>query len=175
MITFCRDDNILWSSLLALLEDAVAKPLEDEDFSNWEDFARDHPNVAHVAPGQLLCEVAEKLTPVLGDFYCPTEEQFLSQPRIAAYDLLVLAGVEEPPGDDTYLVYADWLEERGDPRADFLRTLIEFSNTTNAEDNKTLRAKLRDMLDEISLPWLQRLCGSTQECRELLAKITVSS
>jgi uncharacterized protein (TIGR02996 family) len=39
----------------------------------------------------------------------------------ASEDELVRAIVDDPADDATRLVYADWLEERGDPRAEYLR------------------------------------------------------
>ena len=39
-----------------------------------------------------------------------------------------LTALEEAPADDTtWLVYADWLEERGDPRSEYLRLTIDIA------------------------------------------------
>jgi uncharacterized protein (TIGR02996 family) len=39
-----------------------------------------------------------------------------------------LGALEEEPGDDTsWLVYADWLEDRGDPRAEYVRVTADLS------------------------------------------------
>src|SRR5271168_4564759 len=37
----------------------------------------------------------------------------------------VLAILEKPDDDARKLVYADWLEERGDPRAEYLRLMMK--------------------------------------------------
>jgi uncharacterized protein (TIGR02996 family) len=40
-------------------------------------------------------------------------------------DAFIAAVLEDPGADLHRLVYADWLEERGDPRAEFLRAECE--------------------------------------------------
>jgi uncharacterized protein (TIGR02996 family) len=42
----------------------------------------------------------------------------------AAEDGLLAALLADPADDEARLVYADWLEERGDPRADYLRLSV---------------------------------------------------
>jgi uncharacterized protein (TIGR02996 family) len=57
------------------------------------------------------------------------------------------------PGDDvTRLVYADWLDERGDPRAGFLRAEQELARL--AEGDERIDALQSDLSDRMrSLPW----------------------
>jgi uncharacterized protein (TIGR02996 family) len=59
------------------------------------------------------------------------------------------------PGDDvTRLVYADWLDERGDARGRYLRLEIELAGT--AEDDERigqLEAELRQLRDGLSVEW----------------------
>jgi uncharacterized protein (TIGR02996 family) len=65
-------------------------------------------------------------------------------------------------GDDTAaMVYADWLEERGDCfRADFLRLQqIAFADGTNAKDRQVQlqRNRLRELASHIDITWRQRV------------------
>jgi len=63
-------------------------------------------------------------------------------------------------GDDAAaMVYADWLEERGDRfRADFLRLQqIAFADGTNAKDRQLQRGRLRDLATHIDIVWRQRI------------------
>lgn len=73
--------------------------------------------------------------------------------------------------DDTALrlVYADWLEERGDLRAEFLRLDVEARRGGGVPHRRVrkLRARLRELRPEISRDWLAFLdrtrvegCGS---------------
>jgi uncharacterized protein (TIGR02996 family) len=59
------------------------------------------------------------------------------------------------PGDDvTRLVYADWLDERGDPRGRYLRLEIELAGA--AEDDERvgqLEAELRQLRGDFSTEW----------------------
>jgi uncharacterized protein (TIGR02996 family) len=68
----------------------------------------------------------------------------------------LLAAVLDSPGDDTpRLVYADWLEERGDPRAEFLRVECEFLQLP-PDDERTpaLRARLHELHQALDPDWV---------------------
>ncbi|MEK6237938.1 MAG: TIGR02996 domain-containing protein, partial [Planctomycetales bacterium] len=52
-----------------------------------------------------------------------------------------LADISAHPGDDApKLVYADWLEERGDKRADFIRLIVEGIGGRDATDKEIVAA-----------------------------------
>jgi len=60
------------------------------------------------------------------------------------------------PGDDvTRLVYADWLDEQGDPRSQFLRTEHELAylGETDARAD-SLKRKLNEQMRSLSWDWL---------------------
>jgi uncharacterized protein (TIGR02996 family) len=59
--------------------------------------------------------------------------------------------------DDTglLLIYADWLEERGDPRAEFLRVRVALGQLSpNEKQFRALWSKLRRLRSGIDLAWL---------------------
>lgn len=63
------------------------------------------------------------------------------------------------PGDmDTLLVYADWLEDRADPRAEYLRLWVELV-TAPADhfDGLVVRQRMNTLRPEISADWLALL------------------
>jgi uncharacterized protein (TIGR02996 family) len=80
-------------------------------------------------------------------------------------DALVRAILENPNDDSLRLVYADWLEERGDGRGEFLR--VEAQLATNSHPKRSERQKLRARLDELRPPiskeWLALLDRTTVE------------
>jgi uncharacterized protein (TIGR02996 family) len=56
------------------------------------------------------------------------------------------------------LIYADWLEERGDSRAAFLRAEAELAALSKKNKRRAdLRARLREMAQEIDPAWLAAL------------------
>lgn len=56
------------------------------------------------------------------------------------------------------LVYADWLEERGDPRANYLRLEVEFCETElQSEKYYSLAEKLVGLTKEFDEEWLERV------------------
>src|SRR5262245_25234308 len=62
------------------------------------------------------------------------------------------------PGDDvTRLVYADWLEERGDPRADYLRLEIELAGVEEYEErHDPLEQRARELRAGLDPAWVER-------------------
>lgn len=66
---------------------------------------------------------------------------------MADEDALVRAILENPRDDSLRLIYADWLEERGDVRGEFLR--VEAQIATSGQVERKERNKLRARLDEL--------------------------
>src|SRR4051812_27753342 len=67
-----------------------------------------------------------------------------------------LRAILEAPGDNTpRLVYADWLEERGDPRAAFLRAEVALASVAPTDPQRDgLHARLRETSAGIDPGWL---------------------
>src|SRR5205823_4203795 len=64
----------------------------------------------------------------------------------------------DPDDDATRLVYADWLEERGDVRGEFLRTEVALRElTTRHRLRGELTARLEALLPRIDREWLARV------------------
>src|SRR5262245_25055524 len=60
----------------------------------------------------------------------------------------IRAILDYPEELTNWLVYADWLDERGDPRAEFLRLMVERQQSDAADpDRDTRLTKLRAELD----------------------------
>ena len=73
-----------------------------------------------------------------------------------------LAAIREVPDDDALrFVYADWLEDRGDPRAEFLRMECLFENLSRRDgryaEQKTL---LRAMGSRVGVEWAASMTRS---------------
>jgi uncharacterized protein (TIGR02996 family) len=62
-------------------------------------------------------------------------------------EAFLLAIAEEPADDVRRLVYADWLDERDDPRAAFLRAEVAFARSGLAADGQAELLALRAQLD----------------------------
>jgi uncharacterized protein (TIGR02996 family) len=60
------------------------------------------------------------------------------------------------PGDTSLrLVYADWLEERGDPRGEYLRLLVLIDTSSTAEQlTDEVIERFRHLEKQINLHWL---------------------
>jgi uncharacterized protein (TIGR02996 family) len=62
---------------------------------------------------------------------------------------------ENPAEDGPRLVYADWLEERGDPRAEILRLEDALSRCPDGDSRRaSLEARLRELLPGVGIGWL---------------------
>jgi uncharacterized protein (TIGR02996 family) len=71
------------------------------------------------------------------------------------------AMIAAPEDDALRLVYADWLEERGDPRGEYLRCQCARAGLQPADPKHTgllqREAELRRRYPAVILPWLRRL------------------
>jgi uncharacterized protein (TIGR02996 family) len=71
-------------------------------------------------------------------------------------ELAFLTAIHDKPNDEaTRLVYADWLEERGDPRGEFIRIECELA-TLPPEDQRRaqLTARAKELAKGFELSWL---------------------
>jgi uncharacterized protein (TIGR02996 family) len=76
------------------------------------------------------------------------------------YDEAFIRDIEEHPDDaGLRLIYADWLEERGDARAEFLRREAELAGVPQGEKNRRrkLERRLRELREGVDGWWLARL------------------
>lgn len=69
-------------------------------------------------------------------------------------DAFIAAILEAPCDDSIRLVYADWLEERGDPRAEFLRVELALLNRPSSVDRDTLTARRRELVKAFAPEWV---------------------
>jgi uncharacterized protein (TIGR02996 family) len=73
-------------------------------------------------------------------------------------DALLSAVIANPDDDTVRLVYADWLEEQGDPRAEFIRLQIALARDEPG-DQVALELRERDLLDGYRNLWAAPLLG----------------
>src|ERR1700722_17360862 len=75
--------------------------------------------------------------------------------------------VQVAPGDDSLrLVYADWLEERGDPRAEYLRVLCALRGPLPPQGRKpALRARLKELRTGLDPSWIAAMGHPTPVVR----------
>src|SRR5437764_761726 len=66
--------------------------------------------------------------------------------------------LEEPDDDGLRLIYADWLEERGDPRAEFIRVQCGLATLPPGDDRRpSLEARERALLTRHGTRWVRPL------------------
>jgi uncharacterized protein (TIGR02996 family) len=75
-----------------------------------------------------------------------------------------LSAIAEKPEDDTVrLVYADWLQERNDPRADYLRLEVRRHRLTKRQREKEDPSRNLEKLRKHATPdWLSRIDRTTR-------------
>jgi uncharacterized protein (TIGR02996 family) len=73
-------------------------------------------------------------------------------------DALLAAVLAAPLEDAPRLVYADWLEEQGDPRGEFLRIIVRLETLAGREAPPEMSAKLK---------WVREVAGLRNRLREL--------
>src|SRR5690242_6169303 len=67
-----------------------------------------------------------------------------------------LRAIAARPADEaTRLVFADWLEERGDPRSEYLRLTVEVGRAKRKTRRfALLRERLQELRATLDTPWL---------------------
>jgi uncharacterized protein (TIGR02996 family) len=156
-----REDQLNWNNLQVLFDVERAK-ITDADFSNWGEFRERHKAFLACRPVQLLRTIADRLGPLLGDFYLREEMPFL------------LAINSHPLDESMFLIYADWLDERGEQRCRFLRlfTMLYFrAEHLSRNELARIRTALQTTLRTTSVPWLLQLFGTWARFEEMRQRI----
>src|ERR1700676_1487938 len=80
------------------------------------------------------------------------------------HDDAFLQAIRERPDDDApRLLYADWLDERGDPRGEFIRVQCALAGLSEYDPRRwDLAARERELLSEHDKAWLGPLAGILQ-------------
>jgi uncharacterized protein (TIGR02996 family) len=75
-------------------------------------------------------------------------------------EALQKAVCENPDDDTPRLVFADWLDENGEPeRAEFIRVQIELTSNSHPDENRILRARESELLEKHAGAWTDPLAG----------------
>jgi uncharacterized protein (TIGR02996 family) len=155
------EDELDWNNLQALFDVRWADR-SDADFPDWTAFRDQHPRLVTSGPVELLRTIADRLEPLLGDFYLRAEMPFL------------LAINAEPADELTYLIYSDWLEEHDERRGHFLRQFTRLYFRADELPPRQLvreRKLLHKALPGISVHWLLQLFGTSARMGDVLRSI----
>ncbi|QEL13587.1 nucleotidyl transferase AbiEii/AbiGii toxin family protein [Limnoglobus roseus] len=150
-------DALHWNALDVLF-DVRRADVTDDDFGNWPAFARNHPRLAAVGPVRLWAELADRLESLFGDLYSVAQMPFLAAVNDRVEDKL------------PYLVYADWLDDRDDPRGPVIRSIVEVL-FPNDDESPVARPSLAVDLKSVSRPWLHQLFGTSARLQTFLATV----
>jgi uncharacterized protein (TIGR02996 family) len=74
-----------------------------------------------------------------------------------AHKAFIDAIAEDPDDDTARLVYADWLDERGDPRAEYLRLEVELATSISGDRRKQAIGRMRQLRRRLDAHWLKRM------------------
>src|SRR5262249_12254853 len=87
--------------------------------------------------------------------------------------------IEEPDDIGLRLIYADWLEERGDPRGEFIRVQCQLYEMTHDDPHHPeLKAREEELLDVHEREWLGELDGQVSHwafLRGFVEMVTMSA
>jgi uncharacterized protein (TIGR02996 family) len=180
MWAVAAEDKLEWRILEMLLTERPT--LTDADNSIWAEFQQAYSDQVTCGPDEMLRAIVEHLRPWLLD--------------LLAHAPFLAAIKAEPTDEVPYLIYADWLQERADPRGDFLRLFIQWyfrnENTQAAspayqilrhmakrlfaisEPSKTpndATKELKVAVSAMSTPWLYHVFGSADRFREIKKRI----
>jgi len=144
---------------------------QTKEYAPGESPSRIHAAVLNLARGNIP-DLREAIATVETDFrdallwgeysehkhlwcvVCPANEG-ATLPEEEAFLKVIKAN---PPDNSARLVYADWLEERGDSRAAYLRLLCEWLTRRSAEDQALIEQE-RKLRADLSRRWLALIRG----------------
>ena len=155
-LTVAIEDQLDWRQLDVLLDQQLAVR-EDSWLQCWPDFFVRHQLLLEDPPGEMLRAVRSRVQMLLGD---------------ARNHLPLLRAIADDPTDEAaYQVYADWLEERSDSRAEFLRRFCMFY----FHQNESERDLLASLLSNLPVGWLYNVFASSDRLRGVMERIEGSS
>src|SRR6266702_3050247 len=80
------------------------------------------------------------------------------------HDTFLQAIIEAPDDDTPRLIYADWLEERGDPRGEFIRVQCALTNLNETDERwSPQKHRERQLLAQYGTEWAGMLTGLVEE------------
>jgi uncharacterized protein (TIGR02996 family) len=89
-----------------------------------------------------------------GENFCGRHRDRSAETRVDDEAGFLRAIADDPEDDAPRLVYADWLDERDDPRGEFIRVQLEFERTAPlAERYAVLRARARALRRLVDPEW----------------------
>src|SRR5262249_35686370 len=118
--------------------------------------------------------------PPLVPLYCTSRQRpLIGEARMTHADAFLEAIAEEPHKDDLRLIYADWLEDNGDPdRAEFIRVQIRLAKMDeDDEERPELERRERELLAAHQERWegmLESHCRGWTWWRGFLDDVQVS-
>lgn len=151
-LSVAMEDKLDWRQLDMLLDQELLIP-DDEWSQSWPDFFERHRSLLEQRPGDMLRTISTRVRLLVGN---------------VREHLPFLRSIADDPIDETpFLVYADWLEDQSDPRAEFIRVFCRF----NFHDEKSERERLSAMLSDQPGGWLSQLFGGSERNRLIRKKL----
>src|SRR5262245_22184272 len=87
-------------------------------------------------------------------------------PVVTHEDAFLRAVLADPDDDAPRLIYADWLEERGDPKGEFIRVQCALAKMAPDDDARPeLEDRERELLEEHEPTWAAPLRGLVENWR----------
>ena len=147
-LAVAMEDKLDWKQIDVLFDPGLAV-LEDDENSNWTDFYARHENLINLPPAEMLRTVIAHLRPQLDEV-----RQHVPFLRLIQAD---------PIDEANLLIYADWLEERADPRAEFLRLFCRL----HFHADRPARIQAASSLSAQRGGWLYHVFGGPERSRDL--------
>src|SRR5438093_1094848 len=83
---------------------------------------------------------------------------------------------EDPEDDAPRLVFADWLEEQGDPRGEFMRLQVHLARLPENDHRRAvLEERERELLDRHAVDWLGPLHEQLRDWRFVRGLLTLEA
>lgn len=146
------EDKLDWNQMDSLFGQEFARSVV-AGFPTWTDFFDRHEAFIHQSPAEMLRIVIARVRLLLGD--------------VLRHFPFLRSIQDDPANEANFLIYADWLEERADPRAEFLRLFCRYF----FHEDRSARAIVASSFSAQPGAWLCNVLGGPERWRSLRKRI----
>ncbi len=152
VLAVALEDKLNWQQIETFLEQ-TPEQLSDQGFIYWQSFAEGFAGRTLGSPAEMLATIIQRVKSLWSDNL--THAPFLQ------------AISQNPSDESNYLIYADWLDDRDDPRALVLKLFCQHEFHPGPLDRSVVAA-VQDL--EMSA-WLAHALAGTARARAFLQRV----
>lgn len=152
LLSIVLEDRLDWNQLEAFWNYDRDR-ISDHTFLTWDDFRDQFAELITAGPGEMLATIIKECGRLWDGF----------RPHVPFLRAIAAGSTDEA----NFLVYADWLEDIADARANFLRQFCRVYFHVGSDAT----AELKQLVGDIPRAWLNHVLGGSTHTRDFLQSL----